>query len=126
MWSFDAGVIDGAVNGTGWLTVKWSDIKMWFDKWIIDGAVNGSGWLVRQGSNALRYVQNGSAQFYALFILTMAALIVVLKYVNSGAGWHFDLVWTVVVVVALAALLAIFARVSGKKETAPQTLEREE
>ncbi len=126
MWSFDAGVIDGAVNGTGWLTVKWSDIKMWFDKWIIDGAVNGSGWLVRQGSNALRYVQNGSAQFYALFILTMAALIVVLKYVNSGAGWHFDLVWTVVVVVALAALLAIFARVSGKKETAPQTVEREE
>ena len=70
MWSFDARVVDGAVNGTGFLTILWSDLKMWFDKWIIDGAVNGSGWIVRQGGNLLRFVQTGAVQFYALFILT--------------------------------------------------------
>ena len=69
MWTFDARVIDGAVNGTAWLTIVWSDIKQWFDTWIVDGAVNGSGWLVQRGSSLLRYLQTGALQFYALFIL---------------------------------------------------------
>jgi len=85
MWSFDAKVVDGAVNGTGFLTVLLSDAKMWFDKWIIDGAVNGSGWVVRQGGNLLKFVQTGAVQFYALFVLTG---IVLLGYAKiSDISW---------------------------------------
>jgi NADH-quinone oxidoreductase subunit L len=79
-WTFDANVVDGLVNLVGWLTVVWSDIKMWFDKWIIDGIVNGSGWLVRSFGSLLRYVQSGSMQFYALFILIGLALFAMAKW----------------------------------------------
>jgi NADH-quinone oxidoreductase subunit L len=71
MWTFDAKVIDGAVNGTAWATILWSDIKMWFDIWIVDGAVNGSGWVVRKGGEILKHLQTGSVQFYALFIIAL-------------------------------------------------------
>jgi NADH-quinone oxidoreductase subunit L len=79
MWTFDAKVIDGVVNGTAWLTVLWSDLKQWFDTWIIDGAVNGSGWLVRQGSSLFRHLQTGALQFYALFILGAVLVLGALK-----------------------------------------------
>ncbi|HOO96290.1 MAG TPA: NADH-quinone oxidoreductase subunit L [Caldisericia bacterium] len=42
---FDAKVIDGAVNGVSWLTVKFAGVVHWFDSHIVDGAVNGVGWL---------------------------------------------------------------------------------
>jgi len=72
MWWFDANVIDGLVNFTGWLTVKWADIKMWFDKWIIDGAVNGIGYVCMFFSWLFRYIQTGSFQFYTLVIIAGA------------------------------------------------------
>jgi NADH-quinone oxidoreductase subunit L len=87
LWVFDAKVIDGGVNGAGWLTVVWADAKMWFDKWIIDGAVNGSGWLVRRLGGVLRYVQSGSMQFYALFILLATIVICLYKLETRG---HFS------------------------------------
>ena len=74
MWTFDARVIDGAVNGTAWLTILWSDIKEWFDTWIVDGAVNGAGWLVCQSSRVLRFLQTGNVQFYALVIAVLVVL----------------------------------------------------
>ncbi|UCD65240.1 MAG: NADH-quinone oxidoreductase subunit L [Candidatus Zixiibacteriota bacterium] len=91
MWTFDARVVDGLVNGTGWLTIKWSDIKLWFDTWIVDGAVNGSGWLVRQGANILRFLQTGSMQFYALFILVVLIVFGVFKLEATAVlvGWPF-------------------------------------
>ncbi|MFZ1684441.1 MAG: NADH-quinone oxidoreductase subunit L [Candidatus Zixiibacteriota bacterium] len=87
LWSFDATVVDGAVNGAGWLTVVTSDIKMWFDKWIVDGAVNGSGWVVRQMGGILRHLQSGSMQFYALF--TLATVVLIGLYRLEGQG-HFS------------------------------------
>lgn len=80
MWKFDANIIDGLVNFTGWFTIVWADIQQWFDKWIIDGAVNGSGWLVRQGANVLKFIQSGSMQFYALFVLTGIVLFGIFKF----------------------------------------------
>src|SRR5579863_1069120 len=34
---FDANVIDGAVNGAGWITRLTATVSSWWDKWIIDG-----------------------------------------------------------------------------------------
>ena len=42
--------------GTAW--------AQWFDTHIIDGAVNGSATVSRRASDALRWVQSGSAQAY--------------------------------------------------------------
>ena len=45
LWAFDRNVVDGAVNGTGWLTV----FSAWFsaltDRTVVDGAVNLVGWI---------------------------------------------------------------------------------
>ncbi len=37
LWKFDANVIDGGVNGAGWMTRMSGTISSWWDKWIIDG-----------------------------------------------------------------------------------------
>jgi len=69
LWTFDARVVDGAVNGTGWLTV----ISAWFshliDKYVVDGTVNLVGAVLEESSFVLRRVQSGLVQNYALFML---------------------------------------------------------
>ena len=121
MWSFDARIVDGAVNGAAWLTMLWSDAKMWFDKWIVDGAVNGSGWLVTQLGSALRHLQSGAAQFYALFALTMAVLLIALKYINlkfvsadEGLGW---ITWMIIFAVGVAVMIG-FSRSQTRPDEA--------
>ncbi len=109
MWKFDANVIDGLVNFTGWLTVKWADAKQWFDVWIVDGAVNGSGWVVRQGANILRFVQTGSMQFYALFILIVVVFFGVYKFDKSFLALDWPTV-TIVFVLGVS-LLALLTRI---------------
>ena len=70
MWKFDADVIDGAVNGTGWTTRVSGRVSSWFDKWIIDGVfVNGVAILTRMASYPVRLVQWGMVQFYALVMV---------------------------------------------------------
>ncbi len=118
MWTFDARIIDGAVNGTAWATILWSDIKEWFDTWIVDGAVNGVGWLVRQWSHLLRFMQTGRAQFYALFI---AALVVVLgltkvEFASKAYTWPR---MTVIFLLGLV-LLALVTRAISAREKARQ------
>lgn len=80
LWSFDAKIVDGAVNGAGWLTVVWSDAKQWFDVHIIDGAVNGTGWIVQKTAGVLRKLQTGAVQFYALFIVGVVVTLGIFKY----------------------------------------------
>jgi NADH-quinone oxidoreductase subunit L len=69
LWTFDRKVVDGAVNGTGWVTV----ISSWFsgltDRAIVDGAVNLVGWVVQESSLAFRRFQTGLLQNYALLML---------------------------------------------------------
>jgi NADH-quinone oxidoreductase subunit L len=69
LWSVDRNVVDGAVNGTSWLTV----ISAWFsgltDRTIVDGAVNLVGWIVQESSYWFRRVQTGLVQNYALLML---------------------------------------------------------
>jgi len=114
MWWFDANVIDGLVNFTGWLTVKWADLKQLFDKYIIDGAVNGTGHLFMGLSWLFRWLQSGSLQFYTLVII--AAIIGIVIYRVTPSGFYYYLAG--IVIIALARLLLKSSR-SGRVETEP-------
>jgi NADH-quinone oxidoreductase subunit L len=69
LWTFDRNVVDGAVNGTGWVTV----ISAWFssltDRTVVDGLVNLVGWTVQESSHVFRRLQTGLVQNYALLML---------------------------------------------------------
>jgi len=69
LWAFDRGVVDGAVNGTGWVTV----ISAWFsgltDRTLVDGLVNLVGRICEEGSFWFRKLQTGLVQNYALLML---------------------------------------------------------
>jgi NADH-quinone oxidoreductase subunit L len=99
---FDAHIIDGLVNLTGWATVKWADIKMWFDTWIIDGAVNGIGYLFMAGAWILKFLQSGSVQFYTLVVIASAIGLVIYKVTPDGFYYYL----AGVIIVGLSRLLA--------------------
>ena len=69
LWAVDRNVVDGAVNGTGRVTV----IRSWFsgltDRNIVDGLVNLVGWIVQESSLAFRRFQTGLVQNYAMVML---------------------------------------------------------
>ena len=67
---FDARVIDGTVNGAGWITRLTGTLSVWWDKWIIDGLlVNGPAILSRLLSYPARMLQWGLVQWYALVMV---------------------------------------------------------
>jgi NADH-quinone oxidoreductase subunit L len=69
LWAFDRRVVDGAVNGSGWLTVFASWISSLIDRYIVDGAVNLIGRSSQESSFIFRRVQTGLIQNYALLML---------------------------------------------------------
>jgi NADH-quinone oxidoreductase subunit L len=70
LWKFDAGVIDGGVNGAGWLTNATGRLSSWWDKWIIDGiCVMGPAVVARMLSQPIRWLQWGLVQWYALVMV---------------------------------------------------------
>ena len=69
LWRFDGAVIDGAVNGAGWLTRFSSRAGIWGDTWIVDGLVRLTGFLVKFASYPVRMLQTGLVQNYALFVV---------------------------------------------------------
>ena len=69
LWTFDRRVVDGAVNGSGWLTQIGAWVSHMADKYIVDGAVNFIGWSASEGSYLLRRLQTGLVQNYALLML---------------------------------------------------------
>ena len=69
LWRFDGGVVDGAVNGTGWTTRASATISHVLDKYVVDGLVNLVGWICREGSYGFRRVQTGLIQNYAFATL---------------------------------------------------------
>jgi NADH-quinone oxidoreductase subunit L len=67
---FDSHVIDGLVNGAGWITRLSGTLTNWWDKWIIDGVlVNGPAVLSRMVSYPMRLLQWGLVQWYALVMV---------------------------------------------------------
>src|SRR5215471_7313929 len=69
LWTFDRNVVDGAVNGSGWLTI----VSAWFsglaDRSIVDGVVNLVGRICEEGSFWFRKLQTGLVQNYAMWML---------------------------------------------------------
>ncbi len=51
------------------------ELLWWFDAKVIDGAVNGAGWLAQQIGGALRRVQTGRVQNYGLGMATGLVLV---------------------------------------------------
>jgi NADH-quinone oxidoreductase subunit L len=66
LWGVDSRVVDGAVNGSSWLTVRLSLLSAWNDLKIVDGLVNAIADVIQGGSLSLRRLQTGVIQNYIL------------------------------------------------------------
>jgi NADH-quinone oxidoreductase subunit L len=69
LWLFDRKVVDGVVNGAGRITIVSSWLSGLTDRTVVDGVVNLVGWVIQEGSHALRRLQTGLVQNYALLML---------------------------------------------------------
>ena len=69
LWTVDRNVVDGAVNGTGWLIRASSWVSHVVDKYLVDGMFNLLAWVCAEGSYVFRRVQTGLIQNYAVATL---------------------------------------------------------
>jgi NADH-quinone oxidoreductase subunit L len=69
LWAVDRNVVDGAVNGTGWVTIVGSWFSGLTDRTVVDGLVNLVGGIVEESSHRFRRLQTGLVQNYAVLIL---------------------------------------------------------
>jgi NADH-quinone oxidoreductase subunit L len=67
--AFDAGVVDGGVNGAGWLTRITSSGSIFWDTWVVDGSVRLLGFVTKVLSFPVRMAQTGLVQNYAFVIV---------------------------------------------------------
>src|SRR3989339_291367 len=81
LFKFDQKVVDGAVNGSGFMTVLMSKLQNLFDKVIVDGAVNGTGWIANKGGEILKQLQTGFIQNYILIAVSGLFVIVLLRII---------------------------------------------
>jgi NADH-quinone oxidoreductase subunit L len=71
-------ILDGLVNGAGWLTRKLSLGVDVVDRRAVDGAVNGVGQFTRGSGGLLRRIQTGNVQRYAAVLFAVVAVLAVL------------------------------------------------
>ncbi|MBU9889608.1 MAG: NADH-quinone oxidoreductase subunit L [Candidatus Omnitrophica bacterium] len=83
LFGFDETVVDGAVNGTGHVTMVLSRVKDWIDTRIVDGLVNFTGSFTYFLNAWVKRLQTGFIQNYLLVVV--AAVL---------ALWVFELKWT--------------------------------
>ena len=87
LWTFDRSVVDGAVNGTGWITRAASWVSHVLDKYVVDGLVNLVGWICTEGSYVFRRGQTGLIQNYAVATLfgvfACVTVYLIARYVGS-------------------------------------------
>ncbi len=82
LWGVDAQVVDGAVNGSSWLTVRLSMLSAWNDLKIVDGLVNAIADVIQGGSLRLRRLQTGIVQNYILAMaLGILGMVVVYLFI---------------------------------------------
>jgi NADH-quinone oxidoreductase subunit L len=67
--AFDRNIVDGGVNGAGWLTRASARISMWWDTWIVDGTVRFTAFFVKMLSYPVCILQTGRVQAYAFFVV---------------------------------------------------------
>ncbi len=73
---FDQKIVDGLVNGVGYVTIGLSIVWAWFDKWVVDGVVNLVGGMTKLFGRMLRFTQTGMEQDYALFLFVGLLMII--------------------------------------------------
>ena len=76
--AFDRNVVDGGVNGAGWLTRFSASVSMWWDTWIVDGTVRFTAFFVKMLSYPVCILQSGRVQAYAFFVV--AGVLVMFGY----------------------------------------------
>ncbi len=92
---FDSNIVDGLVNGAGWITRLTATISSWWDKWVIDGVgVNGPAIFARMLSYPARLFEWGLVQWYALVMVAGLVYFVCLQLGYARQFW-----------IAVAALL---------------------
>jgi len=69
LWSVDRNVVDGAVNGTTWMTRAGAWFSGLTDRTVVDGLVNLIGRTCEEGSFWFRKLQTGLVQNYAMWML---------------------------------------------------------
>ena len=69
LWAVDRTVVDGAVNGTSWVTRISAWLSGLTDRTVVDGLVNLLGRVCQEGSFSFRRLQTGLVQNYALLML---------------------------------------------------------
>ncbi len=77
--AFDRIVVDGIVNGTGYLTRMVSFVSGSFDRYVVDGAVNGVAAVLQGAGEGFRRVQTGRIQTYLVYVAA-SVLILILIY----------------------------------------------
>ncbi len=77
---FDQRVLDGGVNGAGWLTRGASRAGIFWDTWVVDGLVRLTAITIRLSSYPVRLWQSGRVQSYAVVML-LGIVIVLAFYV---------------------------------------------
>ena len=83
---FDAGIVDGGVNGAGWLTRFTSTLSIWWDTWVVDGLVNLLAWLVWVMNWPARVMQTGMVQRYAWWMVSGVVLLMLYYVERYGLG----------------------------------------
>lgn len=77
--AFDRIVVDGIVNGTGYLTRMVSWISGSIDRYFVDGAVNGIASVLQGAGEGFRRIQTGRIQTYLAYV-SGSILVLVLIY----------------------------------------------
>ncbi len=67
------------VDGTGWMTEKFSRLNAWFDRVIVDGLVDFWGVLAQAFGSLARFVQTGRVQNYIIFFFAGFGMLLFFK-----------------------------------------------
>ena len=95
VYAVDSRVLDGAVNGSAWLTRMASRITGGFDRYIVDGLVNGiANFIGKLMSRLIRTTQTGLTANYALVMVLGLVIAVALFFGqdlwNAVFGFQFS------------------------------------
>lgn len=78
-WVDDYWVIDPIINAIGRVSVWFSSVLATFDKVVVDGTVNGAGWLTDRMGRVLRNTQDGHVQVYLVVAVVTVTVWLLLK-----------------------------------------------
>ncbi|MEW6195532.1 MAG: NADH-quinone oxidoreductase subunit L [Bacteroidota bacterium] len=75
---FDQKIIDGAVNGSAWLTRVVSAFSGWFDAFVVDGLVNFTAFFSGFVGFSFKKLQTGKVQTYIVFVVFSVIILLLL------------------------------------------------